>query len=308
MKFSYLFLLISALPIYLLAKTGPGWHTDDEAAVISRVIELLNEPEISEHTVSVEVPETITVNALAQRSLIQENEPVPGNEADAITPQIRELARGLQNDPLRIFEYCRNHIKYEHYFGSKKGATLTLLEGGGNSFDTSALMVALLRAAGYTANYIYGMRAFPEEEMSDWLGLWYFGDEGVPFPQYTDSEFRVIYGLENDPRSTEILRFLVLHLSASVIGGFPDIVYTSNSSFGIPHMWVGFEIDSTTYNVDLSFKKLSSSAPLLDLALVTGYDRSNLLSDVSDDASEDARLCSESKYNKSGKSIVRLYY
>ncbi len=40
------------------------------------------------------------------------------------------------------------------YFGSKKGAQLTLLEKSGNDFDQAALLVALLRAQGYTDDEI----------------------------------------------------------------------------------------------------------------------------------------------------------
>src|SRR2546428_10189399 len=77
--------------------------------------------------------------------------------AEAITPEIQALARGLENDPLRIFNYVHDHIRYVLYFGSKKGAQLTLLEKSGNDFDQCALLVALLRAAGYTnAGYQFG--------------------------------------------------------------------------------------------------------------------------------------------------------
>ena len=64
--------------------------------------------------------------------------------AEAITPQIQALARGLENDPLRIFNYVHDHIRQVLYFGSKKGAQLTLLEKSGNDFDQCALLVALL--------------------------------------------------------------------------------------------------------------------------------------------------------------------
>src|SRR6266496_3793145 len=77
--------------------------------------------------------------------------------AEAITADIRALARGLENDPVRIFNYVHDHIRYEVYFGSKKGAQLTLLEKSGNDFDQCALLMALLRAAGYNnANYQFG--------------------------------------------------------------------------------------------------------------------------------------------------------
>jgi hypothetical protein len=41
--------------------------------------------------------------------------------AEVVTPQIQALAQGLQNDPAKIFNYVHDHIKYVHYFGSKKG-------------------------------------------------------------------------------------------------------------------------------------------------------------------------------------------
>ena len=83
--------------------------------------------------------------------------------AEAITPEIQALARGLQNDPLAIYNYVRTYIRYVHYFGSKKGAQLTLLEKKGNDFDQCALLVALLRAAGYTPSYQFGIMAIPWE-------------------------------------------------------------------------------------------------------------------------------------------------
>src|SRR5205814_2534101 len=99
--------------------------------------------------------------------------------AEAITPEIQALARGLENDPLRILNYVHDHIRYLLYFGSKKGAQLTLLEKSGNDFDQSALLVALLRAAGHTnSGYQFGLVEVPyddpaghDEDLHHWLGL-----------------------------------------------------------------------------------------------------------------------------------------
>ena len=40
--------------------------------------------------------------------------------AEAITPELQALADGLKHDPLRIFHYVHDHIRYVLYFGSKK--------------------------------------------------------------------------------------------------------------------------------------------------------------------------------------------
>src|SRR5207248_3207584 len=85
--------------------------------------------------------------------------------AEAITPEIQALARGLENDPVRIFYYVNNYIDYVLYFGSKKGAQLTLLEKSGNDFDQSALLVALLRAAGCSnVGYQFGWVGIPYDK------------------------------------------------------------------------------------------------------------------------------------------------
>lgn len=84
----------------------------------------------------------------------------PGSATTA-TPEITALARALQNDPKLIYDYVRNNVDYTPYFGSLKGATLTYLEGSGNDFDQASLMIALLRASGITAQYVYGTMSIP---------------------------------------------------------------------------------------------------------------------------------------------------
>src|SRR5260221_13075365 len=44
-----------------------------------------------------------------------------GTIAEYITPEISALARNLENNPLRIYNYVHGYIKYSHYFGSNKG-------------------------------------------------------------------------------------------------------------------------------------------------------------------------------------------
>jgi len=95
--------------------------------------------------------------------------------AEAITPEIAALARALEMDPKKIFHYVHDHIEHVFYFGSKKGAQLTLLERSGNDFDQCALLVALLRAAGYTnVSYQFGLLQMPFEtpdkkDLQHWL-------------------------------------------------------------------------------------------------------------------------------------------
>jgi hypothetical protein len=37
--------------------------------------------------------------------------------------EIKTLARNLENDPTRIYNYVRKYIRYAHYFGAKKASS-----------------------------------------------------------------------------------------------------------------------------------------------------------------------------------------
>lgn len=84
----------------------------------------------------------------------------------APSPRIAALARALENDPDRIYQFVRNSIAYEPQFGLHKGAEGVLLDGAGGAFDQAQLMVHLLRAAGTSARYAYGVVTLGSEAQS----------------------------------------------------------------------------------------------------------------------------------------------
>jgi transglutaminase-like putative cysteine protease len=88
-----------------------------------------------------------------------------------LTAAIRDRAGTLEDDPIRIYEWVRNEIRYEPYLGIRKGAAGTLFERSGNDADQAALLVALLRAAGVPARYVHGTARLPIERAANWLGL-----------------------------------------------------------------------------------------------------------------------------------------
>ncbi|MEM0967064.1 MAG: transglutaminase-like domain-containing protein [Verrucomicrobiota bacterium] len=115
--------------------------------------------------------------------------------ADQIFPEITALANSLGNDPAKITEFVFNSITYEHYYGSKRGARLTLLEGAGNDYDQASLLVALLRAAGYPAGYatewnIVNYDSFNSLEPTgfSWLNLPEEALPGVPLGPVAEAE------------------------------------------------------------------------------------------------------------------------
>lgn len=87
-----------------------------------------------------------------------------------LTPEIRAKALELGNDPLRIYQWVRNNVEFVPTWGSIQGAQMTLQTRQGNAFDTSSLLVALLRAAGIHARYVTGTIELPIDQVMNWGG------------------------------------------------------------------------------------------------------------------------------------------
>jgi len=87
-----------------------------------------------------------------------------------ITDAIRQKATELNNDPIEIYNWVKNNIEYLSTHGSIQGSQMTLQTLRGNAFDTSSLLVALLRAADVPARYAYGIVEIPVEKVMNWLG------------------------------------------------------------------------------------------------------------------------------------------
>ena len=87
--------------------------------------------------------------------------------AAASDPVIVAQATFLQNDPNQIFAFVRDQIRFDVYAGSVRGARGTLWSRAGNTLDKASLLVALLGAAGQTAQYQHGTLTNPAVHPSD---------------------------------------------------------------------------------------------------------------------------------------------
>ena len=168
-----------------------------------------------------------------------------------------QLAEALENDPLRIYQFVRNSFEYVPYYGALKGPQLTLLERSGNDFDQAALLVELLRAAGYIANYQYGTMSIPLSaangmDLANWLG--------------TQADNTII--------GTTI-----------ATGGIPSV--NQGSSFTMDRVWVVVDIDGASYALDPAFKP-SATANGIDLAAAMSYDQAALLAAAGGTAGTDS--------------------
>ncbi len=80
-----------------------------------------------------------------------------------LSDAIKEKAEELET-PLAIYNYVKNNIGYEYYYGSRKGASGTLDSLGGNDLDQASLLIAMLRYQGYEAEYVKGDILLTEEQ------------------------------------------------------------------------------------------------------------------------------------------------
>src|SRR5207249_924739 len=145
-------------------------------------------------------------------------------------------------------------IRHVLYFGSKKGAQLTLLERSGNDFDQCSLLMALLRAAGYSnAVYQFGWMGIPYDDPSSnydlhhWLGLSLVNT--------------------NWSNTTNYLAHLFVRR------GYPswDVLEPDDgNTFIVQRMWVVLPMGSATYYLDPSFKITDPIAGLTNLAAAMG--------------------------------------
>ena len=165
--------------------------------------------------------------------------------------RIAELARGLKNDPNLIYKFVHDNIEYTPIYGCIKGPEMTLLDGRGNDFDQTALLVALFRQAGFTAHYVYGAIRLSPSQITDWVGVAndvnaigrFFGAAGIP----------------------------------GQIWVYPD---GSLAYVDLDHVWAKVNISGTNYVFDPSFKSYSSTAGI-DLRTAMGYDANTFLARAS---------------------------
>jgi RHS repeat-associated protein len=207
---------------------------------------------------------------------------------ESVQAEIAALASALENDPLKIFNYVRNQIDYEHYYGLRKGSVLTLLEGSGNDFDQCSLLADLLIAAGHT-NIQYRLRGqrVDYSYLKDWMGLANEPWPGKTFLQATGQAITTVFPDGQDKgvgdtvakQSVWASTFLTTRGSRSSRGGaliwFPDFPAKANVIFN--RLYLTVTISGTPYDLDPSYKTYEKIDGLDGILAAAGYSRSALL-------------------------------
>ena len=97
-------------------------------------------------------------------------EDVQASEEIIISSQIIDLATQLNNNPVEIFNYVKNNIEFEPYAWVKKTNEQCFRDLKCNDYDTSSLLISLLRASGIPARYKQSHILVSKENV--WKLLW----------------------------------------------------------------------------------------------------------------------------------------
>jgi len=216
---------------------------------------------------------------------------------DSIDAEVVALAEALGNGQaasgengsskaVRIFNWVRSNIEYEHYYGLRKGAALTQLEGSANDMDTCALLRDLLVAAGYPASNVQlamASQAVDYTDLRDWMGL---ADEPFPGKTYLQAYGRTKeadYGAGISDKVAKQATFAWQFLADRGSGvpansGNPFVVsdfLPGKASLLFDRMFVFLTVDGSGYLLDPSQKTYEKTAGI-DLLSASGYSRSEI--------------------------------
>ena len=186
---------------------------------------------------------------------------------------IAETARGLQCGYtwLQCYLFVRDNIRYTPYKGLSRGPVRTLLDREGSDADQAFLLLALLRASGFTATVCYSGRCdYPNDDYYDffmplggatnsydaehWLGV---SSDGTAY----GSAMAVFHALQSSGVPFSIL-----------VGATPQASYLFKEHFSVYLYYV----EGGLY-LDPSFKPSRVTPPSASLAEDMGYARSSLL-------------------------------
>ncbi len=116
-------------------------------------------------------PDAPVVNVAAEANLTGETDGDLDPTIDVqITQEIIDKAAEL-GTPLAMYEFVRDEIAFQPYYGSLKGSVHTLRSGAGNDHDQASLLIALLRSAGFAARYAEGQVEMPVDRVLSWLAV-----------------------------------------------------------------------------------------------------------------------------------------
>ncbi len=216
--------------------------------------------EVSEEQAQLTSHETKSMAKGMMRSFSVLNQPVANtaeNNAENLaedieiqfSDEIKAKVQELNYDPVQIYNWVYNNIKFIPSYGSLQGASQAFDLKAGNATDTSSILISMLRYAGVEARYKIGTVELDVDKARNWVG-------GV---DYADS-VQVLLGQ----------------------GGIPNalMIYEGETKgIKLEHTWVEAYINDTWVSLDPSFKQYEFKEGV-DLQNAVPFDGSDLASQI----------------------------
>lgn len=98
-----------------------------------------------------------------------------------LSDAINAKAAELNHDPVEIYNWVRNNVQWQPYWGAVQNADLTLSAQRGTAMDIASLTIALLRTSGIPARYVHGTIELPEEQFRNWVGGFEYINAAIEF-------------------------------------------------------------------------------------------------------------------------------
>ena len=169
--------------------------------------------------------------------------------ATQVTQAITDKVSELGADPLTLYQWVHDTIRWVPSYGVMQGADYTLQSEQGNAFDTSSLLISLLRAAGHEARYRYGVVQVPVDQIRNWVG-----------------------NVKNIDAATNIVSQ----------GGIPQTQVNYGGAvedFRFEHVWVEVKEGTSWHTIDPSFKQYTYTEGM-DLESAVSFDAQGLLTQL----------------------------
>jgi PKD repeat protein len=144
-------------------------------------------------------------------------------EEAPISNDIATLAQSLNWNPVSIYEYVKNNVETEWYWGCMKGAEETLRQKSGNDCDQATLLIALLRASGFPCRHVRGTMEF------------FAGGQDVVM-----EKIKNLTGVEEPLKIAEFFQRAGIPYKPLISGG-------TITNFQIEHIWVESQIPYANY-------------------------------------------------------------
>lgn len=195
---------------------------------------------------------------------------LPLSLPDYDSPRLKELARALDHDWEKCYDFVRDNVQYIALPGIMRGPERTYVDMEGTAADQALLLLALLRISGYSdSSVMYEPLEFDESgRISSGFRIPFSAEDG----RYKYSAAGWASVDESDKADS-----VMVQTCMNLANGLRLIATEGTGYACLEHFWVSLTVDGKTHYLDPSYK-MHEVAPMTDAYSDMGFSLSDLLS------------------------------